>query len=69
MAGACEKSGQSVHFDSPLNENVSTLHTPQSEAETEALTVEKRPGPHGEHCVLLSSELKNPAVHAWQSLL
>jgi len=66
--GPCALLGQFVHLLSPLGEKVCAGHTPQSLMENDASTVKKNPGPHGEHCVLFNSELKNPETHAWHSL-
>jgi len=52
-----------VHLRSPLSENVFGAHMLQSSMETEASTVEKYPGPHGEHSVLFNSDLKKPDTH------
>ena len=61
--GDCEKSGHIVHCASPLSENVLIGQGLQLLTDSEALTFEKWPGPQGEHCVLFSSELKNPGEH------
>jgi len=52
------------HASSPGSENVLAGQSLQSFTDCEAGTIEKKPAPHGEHCVLFNSELNDPERHA-----
>jgi len=56
-AGAWALSVHGVHMLSPGIENVSAAHGSQSAIESAAVSGEKYPAPHGEHCIMPKSGL------------